>query len=59
MGVDGKEVLYVGDHPFDILCAHEAGIHAAWMPPNPYYTIPEFIGKPEYQIKNLSQLLTI
>ena len=59
MDAIGKPALYTGDHPFDILCAHQAGIHAAWMPPNPYYTIPEFIGRPELEIRSLNQLLSL
>lgn len=59
MGAIGMNAQYTGDHPFDILCAHQAGIHAAWMPPNPYYTIPEFIGRPEFEIRSLDQLLRV
>lgn len=59
MGAIGMNALYTGDHPFDILCAHQAGIHAAWMPPNPYYTIPESIGRPEFEIRSLDQLLRV
>ena len=59
MDAIGKPALYTGDHPFDILCAHQAVIHAAWMPPNPYYTIPKFIGRPEFEISSLDQLLCL
>ena len=51
--------IYVGDHPFDILCAHSAGMPAVWMPENPFMTVPEEIGPAEYTISSLAELNTI
>ena len=48
--------IYVGDHPFDILCAHSAGMPAVWMPENPFMTVPEDIGPAEHTIGLLSEL---
>ena len=31
LGVAPAESLYVGDHPFDVLCAERAGMDCAWV----------------------------
>lgn len=59
IGVPCGGGIYVGDHPFDILCAHSAGMPAAWLPPNRFFRVPEYIGSPEYTLTNLSELLPI
>lgn len=59
LGVSPEETIYVGDHPFDILCAHSAGMATAWFPPNPYYTVPGYCEKPEYTIDGLQDLISI
>lgn len=59
IGSDKLSVLYVGDHPFDILCAHNAGIHVAWCPPNRFYTLNDSIDSPEYKIQSLDELLQL
>ena len=51
--------IYIGDHPFDILCAHSAGMPAVWMPENPFMTVPEEIGAAEYTIHSLAELIEI
>lgn len=56
IGVPCRDSLYVGDHPFDILCAHSAGMPAAWLPPNQFFKVPAFIGKPEHTLSKLSEL---
>lgn len=50
------ESVYVGDHPFDILCAHEAGMPVAWLPVNAYMAVPEGISPPEYTLASLREL---
>lgn len=59
LGVPCSDSIYVGDHPFDILCAHSAGMPVVWMPENSFMTIPQYIGDPEYQISSLSELMSI
>lgn len=59
VGVPCEESLYVGDHPFDVLCAHQANMPAVWLPPNRFFTMPEFIGKPEYTVNGLYELKTV
>jgi HAD superfamily hydrolase (TIGR01509 family) len=56
LGVARAEAVYVGDHPFDVLCAHEAGMKAIWLPPNQYFSIPEGIAEPDYTARNLSEV---
>lgn len=48
IGVPCENSIYVGDHPFDVLCAHSAGMPAIWMPVNRFMEIPAFISAPEY-----------
>lgn len=59
VGLQPAQCLYVGDHPFDVLCAHRAKMHAAWLPVNPYFQIPDFIDRPEYPLQALSGLKRI
>ena len=51
--------LYIGDHPFDITCAHDAGASAAWLPPNQWYRLPEGSRKPEHVLSKLSDLMHV
>ena len=59
LGVSCRDSIYVGDHPFDILCAHSADMPVIWCPPNAFFRIPEYVGGPEYTISNLTELLEI
>ena len=52
-----EDTLYVGDHPFDITCAHDAGAAAAWLPPNRWYHLPEGSSRPEFVLTALPDLL--
>ena len=54
--VSCQESVYVGDHPFDILCAHSAHMPAVWMPVNRSMSVPAFIGPPEHTIHSLEEL---
>lgn len=58
-GVSCENSLYVGDHPFDVLCAHRASMPVVWFPPNQFFTIPEFVSKPEYTVNHLIELEAI
>lgn len=49
--------LYVGDHPFDILCAHDAHMPVVWMPVNRYMESPDYIGTAEYKADSLYDVL--
>ena len=51
--------ISIGDHPFDILCAHSAGMPAVWMPENPFMTVPDEIGPAEHTIRSLDDLTKI
>ena len=55
LGTTPGESVYVGDHPFDVLCAHSAGMAAAWLPANRFMEIPAFIGPPDYTISSLHE----
>ncbi|MBR5545424.1 MAG: HAD-IA family hydrolase [Clostridia bacterium] len=56
-GVEPEDTIYVGDHPFDITCAHDAGAKAAWMPPNKWYRLPEGSREPEMRLAGLWELM--
>lgn len=47
--------VYVGDHPFDVLCAHSAGMAALWLPPNPFFRLPAGERPPEHTAGSLRQ----
>lgn len=55
-GVKSENVLYVGDHPFDITCAHAAGVAVAWLPPNRWFRLPNGSKEPEYVFQALTDL---
>ena len=56
---DASECLYVGDHPFDVLCAKGAGIDCAWLT-NPESVLPDSIPHTEdYKISELSEIVGI
>ncbi len=56
LGVPCTQSVYVGDHPFDVLCAHSAHMPVVWMPINRFMTVPEYIGAPEYTVRELTEL---
>lgn len=54
-----EECLYVGDHPFDVLGAKDAGLDAAWLQTH-IKIIPEYIQqKPDFIIQDIYELLQI
>ncbi len=55
LGASCADSVYVGDHPFDILCAHAAHMAAAWLPANQYMSIPAYIGAPEFTAHSLQE----
>lgn len=59
LGLKPDEYIYVGDHPFDILCAHEAGMDIAFCPVSSILKIPEGIGNPKYRIESVLQVLSV
>lgn len=56
-GAKPEQCLYVGDHPFDILCAHAAHMPVIWLPVNRFMEVPDFIGVPEYTASSLSGVM--
>jgi len=55
-GVEPSQAIYVGDHPFDIICAHDAGASAAWLPPSKWYRLPDGSKQPEIILEKLTNL---
>jgi putative hydrolase of the HAD superfamily len=59
LNVKAKSCLYVGDHPFDVLCAKNAGMACVWISP-PESVLPDSIPfQEDYRIQNLHELLTL
>ena len=57
MKLKASSCLYIGDHPFDVLCAKNAGIDCAWLT-EPDNVLPESIPyKEDYKIKKLDELI--
>ena len=57
LGVSCEEVIYVGDHPYDVVCAHEAGVQAVWVPINPFMRLPDGSDEAEISLSSLCDLL--
>jgi len=55
--IDCADVVYAGDHPFDVVCAHAAKVQAAWIPANEFVRLPDYADEPEYRLRILSDLL--
>ena len=56
--LDASVCLYVGDHPFDVLCAKNSGIACAWLAPAES-TLPDSIPYQEdIRINKLNDLLS-
>ncbi|MBQ4607285.1 MAG: HAD family hydrolase [Clostridia bacterium] len=56
MDLQPEECLYVGDHPFDVLGAKDAGMDAAWLKTH-IESMPEYIKqKPDYVLTDLNAL---
>lgn len=59
LSLDAESCLYVGDHPFDVLCAKGAGIDCAWLTEKDS-VLPESIPFTEdYRINGLCDLIEI
>jgi putative hydrolase of the HAD superfamily len=57
LGVDPAVALYVGDHPFDVLCAKDAGASVAWLC-EPGDTLPQGIPyQADHHIRAITDLL--
>ena len=56
LGVHPGDVLYVGDHPFDIICSNEAGVNSAWIPVNKYMKLPDGAKPPLMLLGSLCEL---
>ena len=57
LALNASACLYVGDHPFDVLCAKEAGLDCVWLSP-PQAVLPEDIPyKEDHRIECLEGLL--
>lgn len=59
MNVQPERCLYVGDHPFDVLCARKAGMDVAWIA-SEKTQLPSGIDEQEtFRIRDLNDLLRL
>ena len=57
LSLNASDCLYVGDHPFDVLCAKNAGIDCAWLTA-PDNILPDSVPyKEDYRIEKLQVLI--
>ena len=57
MSLSASDCLYVGDHPFDVLCAKEAGLDCVWLSPPEAVLSEDIPYKEDYRIQCLEGLL--
>lgn len=57
--VKPHEAVYVGDHPFDILCAKRVPMPIIWLNKDDDPLPDEFTSDPDFQISALSELVEI
>lgn len=59
LGVKTSECLYVGDHPFDVLCAKKAGMDMVWIC-EVHDELPESVCyKEDHRISSIAELMRI
>ena len=59
LDVDPAKSVYVGDHPFDLICAKKAGMSMAWLC-EPSDVLPDSIQyQPDYFIHSITDVLSI
>jgi putative hydrolase of the HAD superfamily len=58
LSLDASACLYVGDHPFDVLCAKNAGIACAWLTAIDTVLPDSVPYKEDYRIQKLSDLFS-
>jgi len=57
LNLPASSCLYVGDHPFDVLCAKNAGLDCAWLTPS-NDSLPDSIPyKEDFKIQKLQEIL--
>ena len=57
--LNASDCLYVGDHPFDVLCAKNAGMDCAWLA-TPDSILPDSVPyKEDYRIEKLRELINV
>jgi len=59
LSLNGSECLYVGDHPFDVLCSKKAGIDCAWLTAQNNILPDSVPYKEDFRLNKLTDLLTI
>ena len=59
LNVMPEETLYVGDHPFDVVCANDASVNAAWIPASEYMHLPEGVKAPLFRLNKLNELMEL
>jgi phosphoglycolate phosphatase-like HAD superfamily hydrolase len=57
LSLDASVYLYVGDHPFDVLCAKNAGVACAWLTAVDTVLPDSVPYKEDYRIQKLCDLL--
>ena len=58
LGVEPVESLYVGDHPFDVLCAARAGMDCAWVD-NGVFRPEDLPEKPRWPLRAVTALTPV
>ena len=59
MGASREEATYIGDSPYDLRCAHAAGVPAGAVEWGPFPRESLLAEKPDYWISQPSELLTL
>ena len=57
LNLPASSCLYIGDHPFDVLCAKNADLDCAWLTPS-NDSLPDCIPyKEDFKIQKLKEIL--
>jgi putative hydrolase of the HAD superfamily len=59
LGVEPCDSVYVGDHPFDVVCSKQAGARSVWIAPE-FAAMPEGVSEaPDWRVTRIEQTLGI
>lgn len=59
LGVTSADCLYIGDHPYDVLCAHKFGMKAMWLAPPEAELPDDAMGPADYRVSCYEEILEV
>jgi putative hydrolase of the HAD superfamily len=59
LSVGPKEAVYIGDHPFDVVCSKQAGVRSVWVRAE-YASMPDGVTEvPDWRVREIRDVLDL